>query len=274
VQELDAGSADPMRSLKRSYDVPKGPTGIAIADREQLMLVNSVFDGKLAIISLKSGIIDAIDLDLGTPRLASNIRAGREMFFRTGDANITHEGLACASCHPEGNDDGVTWSTPEGPRQTPMLAGRLLDTAPYGWSRGERTLDSYVDDTMSRLGGNGLTPADREALVIYLKSMKGPPTVSRSPLATEGAGVFMSAGCSDCHAGVTGTDSKPHADRVGGVPIDTPSLRSVAMTAPYFHDARYRNLEDLLSDADSDMPGIAGLSDGQEAALAAFLRGL
>jgi len=168
----------------------------------------------------------------------------------------------------------VTWSTPEGPRQTPMLAGRLLDTAPYGWSRGERTLDSYVDDTMSRLGGNGLASADREALVIYLKSLKAPPPVQPSRLAAAGAGIFMSAGCGSCHTGVTGTDRKPHADRVGGVPIDTPSLRSVAMTAPYYHDARYRNLEDLLADSHSEMPGIAGLDDDQEAALAAFLRGL
>jgi hypothetical protein len=274
VQELDAASADPMRSPKRSYDVPKGPTGIAIADPEGLMLVSSVFDGKLAIVSLKSGITDAVDLDLGTPRIASNIRAGREMFFRTGDANITREGLACASCHPDGNDDGVTWSTPEGPRQTPMLAGRLLDTAPYGWSRGERTLDSYVDDTMSRLGGNGLTPGDREALVIYLRSMKGPPAAPTSRLAAAGASVFMSARCDSCHTGVTGTDRKPHADDVGTVPIDTPSLRSVAMTAPYFHDARYRSLEDLLADPKSEMPGIARLKAEDQAALAAFLRGL
>ncbi len=274
VLELDAGSADPMRSPKRSYDVPKGPTGIAIADPEQLMLVNSVFDGKLAIISLKSGIVDALDLDLGTPRIASNIRAGREMFFRTGDANITHEGLACASCHPDGNDDGVTWSTPEGPRQTPMLRGRLLDTAPYGWSRGERTLDSYVDDTMSRLGGNGLTPADREALVIYLKSMKAPPPAPASRLAAAGASIFMSARCESCHIGVTGTDRSTHADDVGKVAIDTPSLRSVAMTAPYFHDARYRSLEELLADQKSTMPGIAGLDRDQQVALAAFLRGL
>jgi mono/diheme cytochrome c family protein len=196
------------------------------------------------------------------------------MFFRTGDANITHEGLACASCHPDGTDDGVTWSTPEGPRQTPMLAGRLLDTAPYGWSRGERTLDSYVDDTMSRLGGKGLTPADREALVIYLKSMKAPPAVPATRLAAAGASIFMNAGCASCHTGVTGTDRKPHADKVGHVPIDTPSLRSVAMTAPYFHDARYRSLEELLADPNSEMPGISSLGDGDQAALAAFLRGL
>lgn len=274
VQELDATSADPMRSPKRSYDVPKGPTGIAIADREQLMLVNSVFDGKLAIVSLKSGIIDAIDLDLGTPRIGSNIRAGREMFFRTGDANITAEGLACASCHPDGNDDGVTWSTPEGPRQTPMLAGRLLDTAPYGWSRGERTLDSYVDDTMRRLGGEGMASGDREALVVYLQSMKAPPAVPPSALAATGAGIFMSAGCASCHTGVTGTDRKPHADTVGYVPIDTPSLRSIAMTAPYFHDGRYPSLEELLADDRSPMPGVPGLDDRQQKALAAFLRGL
>jgi hypothetical protein len=274
VQELDASSADPLRMPKRSYEVPKGPTGVTIAGREQLMLVNSVFDGKLAIVSLKTGIIDAIDLDLGTPRVSSMIRAGRELFSRTGDANITEEGLACASCHPDGNDDGVTWATPEGPRQTPMLAGRLLDTAPYGWSRGERTLDSYVSDTMSRLGGDGLQAGDREALVVYLQSLKSPPRVAPAGLSSAGADVFVEAGCHTCHSDITGTDHKAHVGGIDHTAIDTPSLRSVAMTAPYFHDARYRTLEQLLADPRSTMPGVAGLDASDQQALAAFLRGL
>ena len=84
----------------------------------------------------------------------------------------------------------------------------------------------------------------------------------------------MSARCESCHIGVTGTDRSTHADDVGKVAIDTPSLRSVAMTAPYFHDARYRSLEELLADQKSTMPGIAGLDRDQQVALAAFLRGL
>ena len=42
-----------------------------------------------------------------------------------GDRRISADGRVCASCHPDGREDGVAWVTPEGPRQTPMLAGRL-----------------------------------------------------------------------------------------------------------------------------------------------------
>jgi hypothetical protein len=44
-------------------------------------------------------------------------------------------GIACASCHPEGGDDGVTWSFQGiGSRRTPDVRGGLTGTAPFHWS--------------------------------------------------------------------------------------------------------------------------------------------
>ena len=67
------------------------------------------------------------------------VAKGRQLFHTTGDPRISSDGRACASCHPDGRDDGLVWATPDGPRQTPTLAGRLAGTAPYGWngSRGD-----------------------------------------------------------------------------------------------------------------------------------------
>ena len=57
-----------------------------------------------------------------------------------GDERISHDGRACASCHPDGRDDSITWATPNGPRRSIMLSGRIADTAPFSWSGTEQTL--------------------------------------------------------------------------------------------------------------------------------------
>ena len=49
-------------------------------------------------------------------------------------------GLACASCHAEGNDDGRVWNfTCEGPRRTQSLHVGLRGTEPFHWSGDEPT---------------------------------------------------------------------------------------------------------------------------------------
>jgi len=56
--------------------------------------------------------------------------------------------------------------------------------------------------------------------------------------------------------------------------VDTPSLRFVRGTAPYFHDGRYATLEMLLVDPKSPMGHSWSLPENDRAALAAYLRTL
>ena len=56
--------------------------------------------------------------------------------------------------------------------------------------------------------------------------------------------------------------------------FDTPSLRFVSGTAPYFHDGRYATLRDLLASTDHDMGHTMHLSHGEREALAAYLESL
>ncbi len=268
VQELDARSADPMRAVLRRFEVPQGPTGVAIEEATGTLLVNAAFAGKLAVIELASGATHTVELSDGSAH-----SAGRELFYRTGDANITAEGLACSSCHPDGGDDGVTWSTPEGLRQTPMLAGRLQHTAPYGWTRRADSIDSYLADTMSRLGGQGLRSQDRAELARYVSTLASPPRARGGDgLVEAGRLVWNDAGCGSCHRDGAGTDAKAHGD--SGAGFDTPALRDVGRTAPYFHDGRYPDLESLLADDDGWMPGVSGLGAKERGALLAYLRTL
>lgn len=278
--ELDARSADPMRTVRRRFDVPKGPTGVAIAQKEDVAVVFSQFDGALALVPLDGSPTQKIDVGFGdvpVDSIAMNpvAKRGRQLFYTADDRRITSDGLACSSCHPDGTEDGLTWFTPDGPRQTPMLAGRLAQTQPYGWTRGEHTLTSYIAGTCSRLGGTGLPDDELDDLAAFVGQIPGPPrnSLGGPALVREGKTLFDERGCGSCHVGAIGTDAKTHAF-AGKEPVDTPSLKDVSLTAPYFHDGRYATLRDLLSDSSSDMGATASLSPHEREALLAFLGSL
>ncbi|HEY4122226.1 MAG TPA: cytochrome C peroxidase, partial [Byssovorax sp.] len=300
--ELDARATDPFTAVRRRFDVPAGPTGVAIDDEHGRAVVWSQFRRQLSRIDLLSNdavadvraarrarvdgrvVIAAFERDDLPPELSGAIARGRELFHRTDDRRVSKDGRACASCHPDGREDGITWSTPDGARQTPMLAGRLAGTAPYGWMGKHATLHEHLEQTMKRLGGTGFEkPADQAdlaALVAYLGAMKPPSRpgaaadASRASLAAEGHALFDDAtqGCATCHAD-GGTDHATH-DVGTSARIDTPSLAFVAGTAPYFHDGRYATLMELLDAHDDRMGRTMHLGAAQKLALAAYLETL
>src|SRR5262249_45628296 len=149
-------------------------------------------------------------------------------------------GRACASCHPDGRDDAITWATPEGPRRSIMLAGRVSQTAPYSWNGDAKTLPRHLGNTFDRLSGKGLRSIELDALVTYISSLPAPPTAEAHADAAKverGRQIFASheAGCSGCHSGTSFTDGQNHdvgskdkADR--GTAFNTPSLRFVGGT--------------------------------------------
>jgi cytochrome c peroxidase len=156
-----------------------------------------------------------------------------------------------------------------------MLADRLVGTAPYGWEGEQATVTDYVVHTIGNLGGSGLAEAELEDLGRFLMVLEGPPHASAdSEVVRRGRSLFedSAAGCGACHSGRASTDTAVHD--LGNVPVDTPSLRFVRGTAPYFHDGRYPTLEALLADPASRMGHAASLPESDRAALAVFLRSL
>ena len=203
---------------------------------------------------------------------------GRSLFHAVFEERVSADGRACASCHPDGRDDGLTWSAPGGRRQTPMLIERLEGTAPYGWDASAADLTHHLAHTTARLGGTGLRKRDVEDLATL-----HPPT--RSPSAAQariekGAALFASEAteCASCHTS-GGTDGERHdveagARRAVRRGFDTPSLHLVGHSAPYFHDGRYATLGDLLAGVDGTMGHTAQLSPDDRAALEAYLETL
>lgn len=271
--ELDARSADPMRAVRKSHRTPRGPTGVAVASEERVAVVMGSFEGSVSIIDLTEGTSTVVDIDVPLSAFAEEHLAGKQLFHRADDRSLSFDGLACANCHVEGGEDGVSWMTPTGPRQTLMLAGRLAHSAPFGWDRNAETLGEYVGGTVDRLGGNGLAEGQREKLVAYIASMPAPPIdVVEASRVIEGQALFEANGCSDCHAGGA-TNGKPY-DVGDRRPFDTPSLQRVSLSAPYYHDGRYASLGQLLRDKSNGMGRTAELDERAIEAIEHYLRSL
>jgi cytochrome c peroxidase len=267
---------------------------VAIDHEGKRAVVWSQFDREVSFI--------ATDADVPPARLAvarqsagitANIALGRRIFHQMGDQRISSDGRACASCHPDGREDALTWSTPDGARQTPMLAGRVSGTAPYGWIGSSDKLQDHLKKTFERLGGEGLPKNQLAALVDYVASMSPPVEralpgdAAHATLVERGRELFGSVetGCSTCHdASRAFTDGMRHQVMTQAPPqksdgakadgFDTPSLRFVAGTAPYFHDGRYKTLDDVLAAPDHAMGESTRLSRRDRAALVAYLETL
>ncbi|MFK7888815.1 MAG: PKD domain-containing protein, partial [Gammaproteobacteria bacterium] len=132
--------------------------------------------------------------------------------------------------------------------------------------------DADFASTSNPLGApkTGLN-ADLDALASYVASLTD-AHVPRSPFrepdgnlsatAQTGQGIFVAQGCADCHAGARLTDSTLGTETlhdVGtlrttsgtrlGAPlngIDTPTLKGVFETAPYFHNGSAATLDDVF----------------------------
>lgn len=294
VVEYDAASADPRRAERRRFPVAAGPVGLAIDAPGRRAVVFSQFERSVGIIDLKPapipkpgqlahGAVSQLSLSRG-PGIATrgDVALGRRLFHATSDTRISSDGRACASCHPDGREDSLTWATPGGPRQTPMLAGRLAHTAPYGWDGKGSDVETHLTHTFQRLGGTGLDRHEVDALLAFVASMPAPPPLDGADdvRVERGKRLFLAkeTGCAGCH-GAAGSDGKRHdvASKTASdseAPFDTPSLRFIAGTAPYFHDGRYATLEELLRAADGKMGHTAHLSDDDLGALVAYLRTL
>lgn len=302
VRVIDAKTTTSLTEGTRSrFQVAGGPTGIAVDSKARRALVWSQFARTLSVLPLSGPkaedgkakprqmfhlpeakkplkTVKLGPLNDERPTLSAAALKGRELFHGASDRRISADGRACASCHPDGREDGLTWPTPTGARQTPMLAGRLLsDAEPFGWHGDTKTVHDHLQQTFTRLGGTGLAGEDLEALIAYCHEMATPPAAAApdEALVANGKKLFFAdtVGCATCHKNGGGSDGSRHA--VGSGPeLDTPSLRFVAGTAPYFHDGRYETLSELLTHSQGTMGWATGMSQHDLDSLEAYLRTL
>lgn len=207
-------------------------------------------DGRLYAFNREPAALWRIDLATEETRrmtLTGPSRAdtGHAIFHR--DAGF---GISCASCHPEGGDDGRVWAfAPIGGRHTPALDVGLRGTEPFHWAGELDSIGVLLDEVHGRRMGAALqAPARREAFERFLYAIPVPaPRRSPDDASTRGREAFEALGCVTCHAGDALTTNET-VEIGAAVPLQIPTLRAVASHPPYMHDGRAAGLREAVWD--------------------------
>jgi hypothetical protein len=234
-----------------------------------------VFTREPASFIVAGGKYDQIVIPLAAP---SVLDTGHELFHRapTGGAE-----LACASCHPEGRDDGHVWRfDPIGLRRTPSLVGHLLATAPFHWDGSLPDVNAVMHEVFTRrMGGPIEDDAHVAAVSRFLDAIGRVPVSKPAPSVSldRGKTLFESPdlGCTGCHSGPHFTNNV--TVNVGtGAAFQVPTLIGVGLRAPYLHDGCAATLgERFGSCGGGDAHGhTSQLTLGEVRDLAAYLSSL
>jgi hypothetical protein len=253
--------------------IPVGncPKGIAVSPDGRWLYVAEQLADRVAVIDSRLRQV-AGTIDLGGPKVITPRRRGERLF---NGVTATFQGqFSCASCHPDGGVDGLSYDLePDG------LGANLLDnrtlrgiaaTAPFKWSGVTPDLKTQCGMRFARFitRSGGFATDDLEALVAYLKTIPLPPNPYRAPegrltpaqergrsvfersVTNDGREIPVEARCVTCHPPPYYTNTRSFD--VGtkkwydtSARFDTPQLNNIADTAPYLHDGSAATLEEI-----------------------------
>ena len=187
--------------------------------------------------------------------------------------------ISCASCHPEGTDDGHTWTLFQQKVRTQSLEGGVVETAPFHWSGSIPNIKALLDDTfVTRMGGKTPTPAGVTALTDWMEAIPRqkvatPADAPSVELIDHGRELFhqASVGCTHCHSGDLLTNNSTVDVGTGGR-FQVPSLRGVSLRGPWMHDGCAKTLKDRFGSCGGTAHGeTSKLTDTDVDALVSYL---
>ncbi len=265
VIDLNTGFA------RANIPVGANPRGLLLSLDNTELYVHSALDGTVTTIDTRSmsvtDVLPVINLSISLDQLL-----GAQLFHSAADMRLSAgSALSCATCHFDGQSDGRVWmGFPDGPRNTPTLYN-LPETVPYNWSGTWSELADVELKVRWLQAGTGLIDAptvndphagmsvDLDLLTQYLTTLQAPPNPYQFPpsVVERGKQIFDSQKCADCHVGPAATDLQNHDVGTGTSPLeqrgtafDTPSLRWLRLSAPYFHDGSAKTLRQVF-----ELPG-------------------
>jgi hypothetical protein len=202
--------------------------------------------------------------------------------------NIPESLTSCFACHPNGHTNGSFAPSADGAPlryDAPSLRGAGY-TGPYGFKRQIPSLQAfafteirsahteffagdppYDENDVEGGGGPSFTREELDAIAAFIRAIDFPPAPKlnafgkldeskATKLESYGQRVFFGKGrCGDCHPAPFYTDLKaynlrqPDESTATGV-INTPTLRGIKHSPPYFHDGRYDGMGGAFPDGD------------------------
>jgi len=246
------------------------PTAVAF-DAQGHLLVQSREPAVLRVLTLGDTATTTSSVVLST---LSRKDSGADVFHTQAGA-----GIACASCHPEGGDDGHVWELDGRKRRTPSLRGTIAGTAPYHWPGDMKDFSNLAHDVyVTRMSGHPLTAGQLTALQGWVEAIPAPPAPSwvDGAAALRGKQVFESKGaaCSTCHEGAKLTNNRT-VDIGSGGSFQVPPLVGVGWRTPLLHDGCAASFADRFGKCATPQHGsTASLSAGDLSDLTAYLDSL
>ena len=268
-----------------SIPVDGQPTAVAF-DASGRLLVQTREPSRLLVLGGNTEALNVVDrIELPGD---SVLDTGHEMFHRP--ARGPGGSLACASCHPEGREDGRVWrfstdpATAAAPRRTQSLAGGVLDTAPLHWTGDLHDMTDVMGEVfVRRMGGSAPGPRHVRAFAGWVQTLR--PIAAdgaETPSTARGREIFhrSETACATCHGGARMTNDETMDVGTGDhgpEAFQVPSLLGLASRAPYMHDGAAATIRDRF------IPAIGGgdahgrtsqLSSGELDDLVAYLESL
>lgn len=215
------------------YTPLTGPTGscFSMSDLHTLETPTGLVNTKHGIIALAGSslysTVGRVDL---TPPVNHHARA--EFHAQS------PSGVACASCHAEGYDDGHVWTFDHQQRRTQSLEGGLLETAPFHWKGELPDIASVLHSTLEiRMGGTLPIGVSAKDIGDWLETIPSRKPLWRTKVTdtSRGQAIFAQAGCGSCHSGPAFTNNRAFDVGTGGT-FQVPSLRALRFRGPWMHD--------------------------------------
>lgn len=183
-------------------------------------------------------------------------------------------GVSCASCHPEGADDGHVWRFDVGPRRTQTLTGGILSTLPFHWDGQVESVGAVMAGTfVGRMAGAMPTDDETASFGEWMDTLPARAAPQEDTAAVErGRALFEGdAGCLACHSGEMRTDNRNINVGTGGL-FQIPALYETVYRSPFLHDGSIETLEELVASDHGTPP--RSLTDAESADLVIYLRSL
>ena len=239
LASLELGDGCTTSFVDGSLMIPLGPEPIAVAFgplvENSMSLVVQLREPSMVVVLDPVTLEQKASIPLGGP---SRFDSGHQLFHRLPEQRST---ISCASCHPEGREDGHTWQfVGQGPRRTQSLEGNVMETAPFHWEGDLDDMGELMSDVFEhRMGGMPQSEKRVGALKGWLEASPrlGAPARTDEAAIARGKALFEDdvIACASCHGGPAFTNNES-VDVGTGRAFQVPSLLGIRNRAPFMHD--------------------------------------